>query len=219
MIWAVSGARPPRPTATFPSTLLLQTLLGHSHPVSAIAFSRDSSTLISGSHDWKVLIWQQTPRPELGRLGEPKVPYKDTDPLSSFSYDPAHAEAIARYDKWSVFLTLEGHTHPISALAVRKGKDMIVASGDEGGIVWTWHIPHDGGTPSSTVTNIGAGQVSNSMEEVLGEASGDEEHPYVDSLALSNDGKIVIFSLGFRQILGRGLRFPLTNLEFIVGRY
>ena len=36
---------------------MLQTLVGHSHSVNAVAFSLDSKTLASASHDEAVKLW------------------------------------------------------------------------------------------------------------------------------------------------------------------
>ena len=51
----------------------------------------------------------------------------------------------------------------------------MVDSGDEGGIVRTWHIPQDGDIPLSISTDTG------------------EAH-CINSLTLSSDGRLLIFS-------------------------
>jgi WD40 repeat protein len=116
-------------------------LEGHRDVVNALAFSPDSSRLISGSHDRTAIIWDVAERTPVHRLERHEAE------VYGVAFSPDGSQAVTgSFDKvlrlWRVedgqmLAERAGHAQGIRTVAVSP-KDGTIASGDRGGAIRLW---------------------------------------------------------------------------------
>ena len=120
---------------------LVRVLTGHTRNISALAFSPDSTLLVSGSQDRSAILWDVERARQLKRLEGHK------DEVAPVAFTPDGKRLItASLDRtlrlWSVLdgrqvAEMKGHTERVSALAVSPSGN-IVASGSFDGEIRLW---------------------------------------------------------------------------------
>jgi WD40 repeat protein len=129
---------------------LRATLFGHTNAVVAVAFSPDSKTLASASHDGTLKLWDMTTGKERATLQGHTKEDKETSEAAygvesvAFSLD-GKTLAAAAHDMtvkvWDVATarrsTLQGHTHAVYCVAFSSdSKTLASASGDKTVKLW-----------------------------------------------------------------------------------
>jgi WD40 repeat protein len=99
----------------------LQTLEGHSGPVSSVAFSPDGTQVVSGSHDMTVRLWDAATGAALQTLEG------HSDWVTSVAFSPDGTQVVSGSLDMTVRLwdaatraplqTLEGHSSPVNSVA------------------------------------------------------------------------------------------------------
>ncbi|MFN8491643.1 MAG: BTAD domain-containing putative transcriptional regulator [Caldilineaceae bacterium] len=147
-LWSV--ARLPRTATTVDlreDTTLGPILLGHTHNVTAVAFSPDSKTLISGARDQTVRLW------DVGPHGQGQVRHilqGHTDSVNCIAVSPDGALVASGSDDQSIRLwdahtghalhTLRGHTQGILGMAFSPDGNLL-ANACQDHQVQLWTLP------------------------------------------------------------------------------
>lgn len=121
----------------------LYTLKGHSSWVVSIAFSPDCRTLVSGSLDDRILIWDLTTGEQLGTLTGHK------NSINSLAFSPDGRTLISASDDDSIKLwrlpsgelvrSLNGHLRDVNSIAVSPDGNFF-ASGSEDRSICIWRL-------------------------------------------------------------------------------
>ncbi|MDB9492226.1 WD40 repeat domain-containing protein [Dolichospermum circinale CS-534/05] len=135
------GLRCLTPSLTPPGSPLIRTLSGHSRSVNAIAVTPDGKTVISGSWDNTIKIW------DVGTGTQKFTLEGHSDPVNAIAVTPDGKTVISgsrdnTIKIWDVGtgtqkFTLEGHSDPVNAIAVTPdGKTVISGSWDNTIKIW-----------------------------------------------------------------------------------
>lgn len=117
-------------------------LKGHSKEIIVIAFSPVDDTLVSGSSDGTVILWDT-------RTGEKQAELKNNSPVYSASFSPNGAFLATNSNReiiiWDVlkaekFITLSGHNNNVNSVAFSPNGKML-ASGSSDKTIKLWEIP------------------------------------------------------------------------------
>jgi WD40 repeat protein len=196
----------------------LQTLRGHSGSINSVAFSRDSTQLISASHDRTVKIWDARDGAYLQTLDDG---HNDIVSAVAFSHDSTRF-ASASYDRtvkiWDTsngvcLQTLNiGHNDTVDRLAFSdRSRKLILASGTSRFETWDQQTDSTGRTfwdPRTVSRVIREGwfrgsQTASRFRHLQTESMGYMDHrsshettnePQFDGVALSSSGEWITYN-------------------------
>jgi WD40 repeat protein len=209
---------------------LLRTLNGHSQPVNHLEISADGQTLVSASNDKKVLVWNlktgkrlQTINPQstpiLAIALSPNGQLLATGGGESVDQNTSKDTSIKLWDSKTGKLlgTLEGHTSPISSIAIAPDGQTLVSVADS---IKIWNLKTKqllhtlpGGSGSIAISPDGQKLVTAAWDhsvklwnlrtgtllKTLYEPSINDQHVgriYTTSIAFSPDGKTIAIGSG-----------------------
>ncbi|MEW6496721.1 MAG: serine/threonine-protein kinase, partial [Cyanobacteriota bacterium] len=180
-------------TSTQEKQLLASTLLGHSGAVRSIAITPDNQTLISGSEDNTIKIWQLS----TGKLVRTLTGH--TNWISSLAISPDGQTLVSgsgdntikiwQLQTGQLIRTLTGHSYDVNSLAMTPdGQTLVSGSGDNTIKIW----------------QLQTGQLIRTLTK----------HSYgVNSLAMTPDGQTIISGNGNVWPLGNNYTIKIWQLK------
>ncbi|MBE9145208.1 WD40 repeat domain-containing protein [Planktothrix mougeotii] len=156
------------------------TLTGHSSWVNSVAISRDGQTVVSGSHDKTIKIWQLSTGKELRTLTghsdsvESLVISPDGQTVVSGSWD--NTIKIWELSTGRELCTLTGHSGPVNSVTISPdGQILVSGSGDETIKIWQLSTSkklrtltgHSGWVNSVAISPDGQTVVSGSRDKTI----------------------------------------------------